>query len=216
MQWELDFLKKIGELGSQNPDLFWLSRILQIITFSVDKGIIWIIIGIVLICIRSKRKYGFILLVSLLVFDVLINNLVIKYLVQRIRPYDADTSGTILSNIIGTNGKYKWFFNYGESFLKFYEIPNDPSFMSGHSLASFLTATVIFKANKKWSIPVFIYATLVAFSRIYFGVHYPTDVICGSIAGILFGIIGIMYGELLVNPCQKLITNIMQKFKKSN
>lgn len=66
------------------------------------------------------------------------------------------------------------------------ERQSDFSFPSGHSCASFASAFVYFRmAPKKWGIPALILAALIAFSRLYVGVHYPTDVIAGILIGIL-------------------------------
>ena len=56
--------------------------------------------------------------------------------------------------------------------------------MSGHTLSSFAAATVIFLHHKKWAIPAGITAALIAFSRLYLYVHFPTDVLAGMVFGI--------------------------------
>ena len=64
--------------------------------------------------------------------------------------------------------------------------PTDWSFPSGHSSASFAAAFVLYHyMPKKFSIPALILATLIAFSRLYLGVHYPSDVIGGAAIGYL-------------------------------
>ena len=67
---------------------------------------------------------------------------------------------------------------------------HDYSFPSGHTIASFEAATVLLKNSKKMGIPAMILAVLIAFSRLYLYVHYPTDVIFSISAGILFAFIG--------------------------
>ena len=54
----------------------------------------------------------------------------------------------------------------------------------GHTLSSFAAAMIIFAANKRWGIPAFILASLIAFSRMYLFVHYPTDIIAGILIGL--------------------------------
>ena len=67
---------------------------------------------------------------------------------------------------------------------------DDFSFPSGHTSASFASATAIFCNNKKWGVPALILAFLIALSRLYLFIHWPTDVIVGMIVGICGGIFG--------------------------
>lgn len=67
-------------------------------------------------------------------------------------------------------------------------IPRDFSFPSGHSVAGFTAAVIIFRHNRRWGIPALILAALIAFSRLYLYVHFPTDVLAGILIGILTGI----------------------------
>ena len=67
---------------------------------------------------------------------------------------------------------------------------HDYSFPSGHTIASFEAATVLLKNSKKMGIPAMILAVLIAMSRLYLYVHYPTDVLFSVILGTLFGLLG--------------------------
>ncbi|MGZ3885430.1 MAG: phosphatase PAP2 family protein [Bacteroidia bacterium] len=60
------------------------------------------------------------------------------------------------------------------------------SFPSGHTSAAFSTATALTLSTKKWyvGVPAYAYASLVAYSRMRLGVHYPSDVIAGIVLGI--------------------------------
>jgi undecaprenyl-diphosphatase len=64
------------------------------------------------------------------------------------------------------------------------KIYKDPSFPSGHSTAAFCTATVLSSAIPAFSIMFFTMAVLVAVSRIYLGMHYPSDITAGALIGI--------------------------------
>lgn len=71
------------------------------------------------------------------------------------------------------------------------KIPKDFSFPSGHSSASFASATAIFYYYRKQGILLYIIAILIALSRLYLFVHFPTDVLCGTLIGIIDGIFAI-------------------------
>ena len=75
--------------------------------------------------------------------------------------------------------------------------PTDFAFPSGHTQASFAAATAICMWKRQWGIPALTLATLVAFSRMYLYVHYPTDVL----AGILFGV---GYALIALAICNKI------------
>ena len=144
-----------------------LDKILAFITSLGNAGIIWIVLAVVLLILPKTRKTGIIVVAALLA-DLVLCNLILKNLVARVRPYDINTAIAILI-----------------------KKPLDFSFPSGHTAASFAAMTALFlaKMKKAW-IAALILAVLIAFSRVYFYVHYPTDVLGGAVVGILSGIIG--------------------------
>lgn len=127
-----------------------------------DNGILFIALAIGLMLCKKTRKTGFALALSLLI-SFIACNIIIKNTVQRIRPFDIKEVELIISK------------------------PHDFSFPSGHSWHSFATATVLGAYYKKHRIWLYIVAFLIAFSRLYLYVHYPTDVVFGGILGIFSG-----------------------------
>ncbi|SHJ47541.1 phosphatase PAP2 family protein [Hespellia stercorisuis] len=136
-------------------DGFW-----KAITALGNAGILWIALTILLLCIPRTRQIGVACALSLII-EALLVNVVLKNLVARVRPYEVIEGLQILI-----------------------AKPHDWSFPSGHSAASFATAMVCLKmAPKKYGVPVVILASMIAFSRLYVGVHYPTDVVAGILIG---------------------------------
>ena len=69
---------------------------------------------------------------------------------------------------------------------------------SGHTLHSFIPVFVLF-FNKKWKsgIIAFIFASLIAFSRMYFYVHYPSDILFGfALAALLSFLIWLLFTKV--------------------
>ena len=66
--------------------------------------------------------------------------------------------------------------------------PKYYSFPSGHTLASFEAATVLMIRDRRLGIPALILSVIIAFSRLYLYVHYPTDVLGGALCGTLCGL----------------------------
>ena len=67
-------------------------------------------------------------------------------------------------------------------------LPVTHSFPSGHATVSFACATVLALAVPRLRAPLFLLAALIAFSRVYVGVHYPFDVVAGAVLGVLIAI----------------------------
>ena len=72
------------------------------------------------------------------------------------------------------------------------------SFISSHASNHFAAATFIFQTlkfiSRKWAL-VFLWAALISYSQVYVGVHYPSDVLCGAIFGIMIGYVASRFFE---------------------
>jgi len=144
---------------------------------SLGNGLtIWTLIGVIFVIKKEYRKYGIMIIFSLILCFV-IGNLSIKPFVARIRPFNARPLLEVL----------------------LIKPPTDFSFPSGHAMCSFASAVIIFNMNKRIGIFMLILSSLIGFSRLYLYVHYPSDVFCGMVVGILLGVVSI----IIVNNIEK-------------
>lgn len=148
--------------------------VMPLISSLGNAGCLWIGLTVILLLLPEKRKSGGILLAALL-FDLLLCNILIKPLVARVRPCDVNTAVELLI-----------------------AHPVDMSFPSGHTAASFASVAALYLAGERklWKISL-VLTVLIAFSRLYLYVHYPTDVLGGAVIGILSGYLGFRCAEAL-------------------
>ena len=149
----------------------FLDAVMPVITVLGDAGIFWMVIAAALLLFKKTRRVGLGMGIAMLM-GLLLCNLTLKPLCQRPRPYDYqfDVFNKLIPLLI--------------------EQQHDFSFPSGHTIASFEAAGVIALNNKKWGIPALILASLIAFSRLYLYVHYPTDVLVSVLLGLALAFVG--------------------------
>lgn len=149
-----------------------LDPVVTAITSLGNGGIFWILLTVLLLLFKKTRKIGICCALGL-IFDLLAVNIVIKPLVGRVRPY------VTLDAIVPLG-----------------HLPGDHSFPSGHSAGSFAAAWALYRsARRRYGVPALVLAALIALSRLYVGVHYPTDVLAGIVIGILVGELGARAGK---------------------
>lgn len=152
-----------------------LDSVMIFITGLGDSGKIWIACTILLLLIPRTRKAGLAMGIAL-ALEIICCNVVLKPFVARIRPCDVNTAVQLLI-----------------------ERPLDYSFPSGHTASSFAAASALYFGSKKIWIPAAILAGLIAFSRLYLYVHYPTDVLAGALIGIMIGWIGSVLANIIAD-----------------
>jgi len=167
MDWEFSVLDWI----QTNCRCSFLDCAMSLMTKLGDGGVFWILVTLVMFFYRRTRKYAHVSAFALLMC-LGFGNLLLKPLIARVRPFDVQTAVDLLI-----------------------DAPKDFSFPSGHTQASFAVTVSIFLWNKKIGVPALVIAALVAFSRLYLYVHYPTDVL----AGVLFGVTFAFLGNIIAN-----------------
>lgn len=110
---------------------------------------------------------------------VLVGNVCLKNLIARPRPCWLDDSVKLLI-----------------------PIPTDYSFPSGHTLSSVVGATVLTKTNRRFDWAAIPLAALIAFSRLYLFVHYPSDILAGAVLGVAIGLAVYRVGMRYKNPVE--------------
>ncbi len=162
-----DFDFAILDFVAKNLRCGFLDVIMPIITFLGDGGWFWIACAVIMLFFKKTRKTGIMMGLSL-VCGLIICNLTLKPLVARIRPYDLRPVENMLT-----------------------EPMHDFSFPSGHTIASFEAAIVLLIRDKRFGIPATVLASVIAFSRLYLYVHYPTDVLASIVLGSLLAVFSV-------------------------
>ena len=156
------------------------NAIMIFITHLGDGGWLWIALGVALLLFKKTRAVGFSVLISLAI-NALFTNVTLKDLIARPRPFNVDSA------IIPLIAK-----------------PSSFSFPSGHTSGSLTAAFALYKtAPKKVGVPAVILASLIGLSRIYVGVHYPTDVLGGVVVAFVSSVWGCFLVKYLAEKLKK-------------
>lgn len=142
--------------------------VFPLITYLGEGGAVWILLALGLILFGRKsgwRSVGWTMAFALLA-GLLVGELALKNIVCRPRPFQLISSEVRL----------------------LIPPPSGYSFPSGHSCSSFGAAVVIFRRDKRFGAGALVLAALIAFSRVFLFVHYPTDVLAGALLGVLCGL----------------------------
>lgn len=158
-QWDWDILYAVAELRA----ISFLDTLMPFVSRLGDAGFIWIAAGVALLCTRRYRKVGIAVLLGLAV-GVLIGNVALKNIIARPRPCWLQPEMLLLA-----------------------ENPADYSFPSGHTLSSVIAATVLLRGEKRFAWGAVPLAALIALSRLYLFVHFPSDILGGAVLGAAIG-----------------------------
>lgn len=166
-----------------------LDKMMPLVTSLGNGAIIWIIISAILMLNKKYRNIGFMVLGSLLLSS-LIADCLLKNIIQRVR---------VIADIPTVN--------------LLIPMPLSYSFPSGHTATSFAAAGVLAKEFKRYRIYFLALASVIAFSRIYLYVHYPTDIISGIVIGLICAYIVLILSKS--KTAQGLFVRIIKVKSKS-
>lgn len=155
----------------------FLDTVVPWITMLGEFGAVWILLALVLLLRKDTRKAGLAVAIAL-VLDLVVCNLVLKNLVARPRPF--------------------WI----REMTLLVPPPSEFSFPSGHTAASFAAVGALWREKNRLRIPVLVLAALIALSRIYLYVHYPTDVLGGLLVGLGCGFVGSFLAGKWMERCK--------------
>ena len=147
----------------------FLDYVMAFFSYLGEAGGIWIISAIVMMCFRKTRATGVMVLCAVAIGFV-IGEFGLKNTVERLRP-----------------------FVQNPEVIPAIKPPTSYSFPSGHSCSSFAAATVLIVRDKKFGIPAIIVASLIAFSRLYNYVHFPSDVLGGILLGVMCAVVTLIF-----------------------
>lgn len=144
-----------------------------------NNGFIWIVIAVVLLFTKRYRECAIVMALAL-ILSFLICNVTLKNLVARDRPFWIDE--TVILKI---------------------EEPHDFSFPSGHTFSSFAAAVTLFLYSRKIGIAALALALTIGFSRLYFFLHFPSDVLASVLLGSLTAGLAVFLFRKLIRPIMK-------------
>lgn len=144
----------------------WMDAPMRFVSDISAHAACWIAIAAIMLLLRRSRRTGIEVLAALLL-AFLVVDLLVKPLVARDRPFEVYD----FELIVGA--------------------PHSSSFPSGHSAYAFAAATCIALRDRRWGVPAFALALVIAYSRLYLFVHWPTDILAGAMIGIAIGFLAV-------------------------
>lgn len=140
-----------------------LDAALPVISWTCDHGELWVLLAAVLLLLKGQRRRGAAVACAL-ALDLVSCNLILKPLIGRVRPFAVNPAVELLA-----------------------APPLDASFPSGHTAASFAAVFALRAAGSPLWRPALAAAVVIAFSRLYLYVHWPSDVLGGALLGAAVG-----------------------------
>lgn len=179
----------------QSLRLPFLTQLAALVSSLDNYGFVWIVLGIVMIVFPEKRGMGVTVIGSVIVTGIIVG-FILQPAFHHVRPNEA---GIGITAVMGVS-------RMGFSF---------PSF---HAATSFAAAMVIaMMSGRRWGTWAFVGAFLIAMSRMYLGVEFPSDVIVGAVVGVLVGLLSTwVYNQFLHDVMRDLTVGGRSKSARSS
>lgn len=161
-----------------------LDTVMIILTFLGDYAIPWTIAALFLLLKKGERRRGLTIALAMII-GIITGSVILKHVFLRERPFNNPAGLLVLNDLILSPPVDRF------------------SFPSGHSITSFAAATGIFMWNRKFGAAALALAGLIAFSRLYVYVHFPSDVLAGIVIGILCAVAADRFTAFLENKIIK-------------
>lgn len=146
----------------------FLDGFVVFLSYLTTSGIIWIVAGVVLLFFRKTRVAG-IAVLGALALAFLTGDVLLKHIIARPRPFTVNEDITLLI-----------------------KAPSGSGFPSTHSALAGAATTALLVKKRSFGFVALALTVCIVFSRLYLYVHYPTDVLCGLLLGVLCGVISVM------------------------
>jgi undecaprenyl-diphosphatase len=167
-------LKMITWINQFHSPFF--DKIMVLIANIGEYAIIWFVIGIIIFLTNKRQgKKIFLVLIFSLIIEVIINDGFLKQYFFRERPY------LLLPNI----------HQAGPNWI-------NSSFVSGHTASTIAAITVIGYFYRRWLTWLIPLGLIMVYTRLYLGMHYPTDILGGIVVGLLSGVIALQIGKKIL------------------
>ena len=148
------------------------------LTYLGECGACWLFLSLIFLFMKKYRRAGVLMLAAMLL-GVVLGEGILKNVICRPRPFQH--FGLALEALL-------------------IDPPSGWSFPSGHSCASFAAATALFLQHRKEGMLAYVLAFLIAFSRVFLLVHFPSDVLAGALLGVLLALISTAAYNRWVEP----------------
>lgn len=165
--------------GSLHNSFF--DGLMPLVSYAGQGGIIWIVLGVLFFAFshRTMKNAALLMLLALLA-SYLLDEELLKNIFRRPRPFETLTGINLL--VLP---------------------PHSYSFPSGHTANAFAAGLVLARKIPSIACPVLALAFVMAFSRVYVGVHYPLDILVGAFVGAACALIVLKMEKMLFQHREK-------------